>query len=64
MLTTIMGRLRKRESRSRITLGIYPNVDRYVEMEMAEAVDPAKKAGIKLLKKISQIETRIKHAII
>ena len=44
--------------------GTWPRVEQYVEIERKEAVQPARNAGTKLLKKISEIETRIKHAMI
>lgn len=51
-------------SLSRITCGICPSVDMYVEMEKKEATQPPRNAGTMLLKKISLIDTRMKQAII
>lgn len=62
--TVHIGKLMNLGSLSRITCGICPSVDMYVEMEKKEATQPPRNAGTMLLKKISLIDTRMKQAII
>ena len=64
MLTTTIGKLMYRGSFSLITVGICASVEKYVEIERNEAVHPAMKAGTRLLKKTSETETRMRHAMI
>ena len=63
-LINTIGKLMYLQSFSLITIGIWPSVEKYVEMERNEATEPVTNAGIALLKKNSAIETRMKHAII
>ena len=64
MLTTTIGKLIYRGSFSLITVGICASVEKYVEIERNEAVHPAMKAGTRLLKNISDTETKMRHAMI
>ena len=63
-LIITIGKLIYLQSFSLITIGIYPSVEKYVEIERKDATEPVMKAGIALLKKNSAIETRMKHAMI
>ena len=63
-LIITMGKLMYLQSLSLITIGIWPRVEKYVEIDRNEATEPVMNAGITLLKKNSAIETRMKHAII
>jgi len=59
-----IGMLMYRGSFSRITFGIWARVEKYVEIERNEAVHPARKQGTRLLKNTSDMETRMKQAMI
>jgi len=64
MLAHTSGKLMYRGSLSRISSGIWPRVEKYVDTVRKDATEPVKNAGIILEKKNSAIETSKKHAII
>ena len=62
-LINTIGKLIYRQSLSLMTSGIWPRVEKYVDIERNDATDPVMNAGITLLKKNSAIDTSRKHAI-